>query len=72
MSLEPGRCPRCHQPNRCTVAAQAGADAHCWCMDQPCLDPANPAVAAALPEGRGTACLCQACVQQLAALGQAR
>ncbi|HTC53981.1 MAG TPA: cysteine-rich CWC family protein [Steroidobacteraceae bacterium] len=55
------RCPRCGQPNRCAVAAGSDAQRRCWCMDQ--------SFPAALPQGGGPACLCQACVQQLAALG---
>ncbi len=68
MALEPDLCPRCHQPNRCAVAAQTAGEQRCWCMDQPSLDLAKPDVAAAVRERGGKACLCQACVQQLAAL----
>jgi Cysteine-rich CWC len=62
MSQQPDRCPLCQQPNGCAVAAGATGEIHCWCMQQSFAD-------AALPGNDQQACLCQACLQRLAALG---
>jgi hypothetical protein len=62
MPQQPDHCPLCQQPNRCAVAAGATGEIHCWCMKQSFPD-------AALPGNERQACLCQACIQRLAAIG---
>lgn len=58
---DPSRCPLCHGPNACAMAAGATACATCWCakVSIPATVLARVPVAAA-----GKACVCQACVER--------
>jgi Cysteine-rich CWC len=67
MPLRPDRCPLCGEANGCAAAAGGAGAVNCWCMGPSFPKLAPAAVAAALP-GRAGACVCQACLEVLAAL----
>jgi len=63
-SIDPTRCPICHQANACAVEAAKlqGLDQteHCWCMTASFA----PELFANLPESLlGKACICKSCAK---------
>ena len=60
-TLDPTRCPICHEPNVCAMEKAKATDTkpeRCWCMDAVF----TPAVMDLVPEqAQGKACICAKC-----------
>ncbi|MEM1350356.1 MAG: cysteine-rich CWC family protein [Myxococcota bacterium] len=54
-ALDPKRCPLCHEPNECGLAA---GKSKCWCFTQHVPE---EVLARVPPEARGVACVCALC-----------
>lgn len=61
-SLDPSRCPRCGQSNRCAQLDPNPDATPCWCFEVVI----DPRVLQTLPtEQRDSACLCPRCAASL-------